>query len=74
MTIVINEIYSNSGKYHNTVIFNTIENAANIPLASFKKTIKSYFLGEYSFFCNLFTVASHKNNINKIINVTLFNL
>ena len=53
MTIVINEIYSNSGKYHNTVIFNTIENAANIPLASFKKTIKSYFLGEYSFFCNL---------------------
>ena len=52
MTIVINEIYSNSGKYHNTVIFNTIENAANIPLASFKTTIKSYFLGEYSFFCN----------------------
>ena len=37
MTIVINEIYSNNGKYHNTVMFNTIENAANIPLASFKK-------------------------------------
>ena len=40
ITIVINEIYSNSGKYHNTVIFNTIENAANIPLASFKKNNK----------------------------------
>ena len=48
-TIIINEIVSIGGKYLNTVIFNTIQNAANIPLASFKRTIKSYFLGEYPY-------------------------
>ena len=51
LTILSNEIFSITGKYYNTIIAEIFGNVRHIPVVSFKRFIKSYFLKKYSYLC-----------------------
>ena len=53
VAILVNEIISNADKYYNTIIAELIDNMENVSVASFKKSIKLYFLNDYSYVSNL---------------------
>ena len=53
VAILVNEIISNTGKYYNTIIAELFKNIEHVSLVSFKKSIKSYLLNDYSYICNL---------------------
>ena len=53
VAILVNEIISNTGKYYNTLIAELFKNIEHVSLVSFKKSIKSYLLNDYSYICNL---------------------
>ena len=53
VAILVNEIISNTGKYYNTIIAELFKNIEHVTLVSFKKSIKSYLLNDYSYICNL---------------------
>ena len=53
VAILVNEIISNTGKYYNTIIAELFKNIEHVSLVSFKKSIRSYLLNDYSYICNL---------------------
>ena len=50
---LVNEIISNIGKYCNTITAELFKNIEHVSLGSFKKSIRSYLLNDYSYICNL---------------------
>ena len=42
-----------TGKYYNTIIAETFGNVRHIPVVSFKRYIKTYFLKKYSYLCHV---------------------
>ena len=53
LTILSNEIFSITGKYYNTIIAEIFGNVRHIPVVSFKRYIKTYFLKKYSYLCHV---------------------
>ena len=53
LTIFSNKTFSIKGKFYNPIIAEIFGNVRHIPVVSFKRYIKTYFLKKYSYQCHV---------------------